>query len=163
MYKIRSPTMGYTYTYVVFTTILRVVPIWYFYCYPKNFLGYETVSFYQYLLFFWVFLQLTIMLALMATHKNRYKAFVAKGSHSIYTYTNKLLSQHVLTDFDYVDHVSNQRREAETPREFWRDLNQMPGSPFRLLCHISRSLALPFVHTLTKQQLLFYHQVRSYS
>lgn len=130
MYKIRSPTMGYTYTYVVFTTILRVVPIWYFYCYPKNFLGYETVSFYQYLLFFWVFLQLTIMLALMATHKNRYKAFVAKGSHSIYTYTNKLLSQHVLTDFDYVDHVSNQRREAETPREFLARLESDAGQSF---------------------------------
>lgn len=131
MYKVRSPTMGYTYTYVIFTTILRMVPIWYFYCYPKNFLGYETVSFYQYLLFIWVFLQLIMMLTLMATQKSRYKAFVAKGTHSVYTYTNKLLSQHVLTDFDYVDYVSNQRKADETSCEFLARLSDAGQSfPF---------------------------------
>lgn len=130
MYKVRSPTMGYTYTYVIFTTLLRTVPVWYFYCYSGNFLGYETISFYQYLLFAWVFLQLAVMLALMATHKSRYKAFIARGSHSVYTYTNKLLSQHVLTDFDYVDHVSKQRKEGETSREFLARLESDAGQSF---------------------------------
>lgn len=130
MYKVRSPTPGYTYAHVIFTTLLRIVPIWYFYCYSGNFLGYETVSFYQYLLFAWVFLQLIVILVLMVTHKHRYKTFIERGSHSVYTYTNKLLSQHVLTDFDYVDHVCKQRKDGETPSEFLARLERDAGQSF---------------------------------
>lgn len=118
----RKQRYGFTYLFVILTTVVRLFPMLYFFCYPGNFLRWEAESWYAYLALGWGGAQLLFLLLVMLTARRAFNV-AAKGHADFYQYVGQPLSTVIL------DEVDAGMLYAPDPEALWRAGATAPAVP----------------------------------